>query len=78
VITLFLKETGAALGTIDEADLQFMVDQLEEEFDEDTEYYITLATVEMLEDNGAGVELVQVLKGAVGSSEGIDISWKRS
>jgi len=78
VITLSLKDSASVLGTIDESDLQFLIDQLEEEFDEDTDYYITLATVEMLQDNGASHELVRILKDAVGASEGVDINWKRA
>lgn len=78
MITLSLKGTTAVLGTIDESDLQFMIDQLEEEFDEDTDYFISSATVEMLQDNGASDALVRILKDAVGSSEGVDINWKRA
>ncbi len=78
MITLSLKGSAGVLGTIDESDLQFLIDQLEEEFDEDTDYYISLATVEMLQDNGASDGLVSILKDAVGDSMGVDINWKRA
>jgi len=77
MITLSRADTGAVVGTVEDADLQVLVDGLEEEFAEDTEYYITLATVEMLERAGASASLVQILKNAVGDSEGIDIRWSR-
>lgn len=78
MITLMRADTGAVLGTVEETDLQVLVDHLEEEFAEDTEYYITLPTVEMLEESGAGAALVGILKAAVGDSEGVDIRWSRS
>jgi hypothetical protein len=76
--TLSLKETGAFLGTIDDADLQLLVDQLEEEHEEDTDYYMCPATVEILEQNGASASLIHILKEAIGGSEGVEITWKRT
>lgn len=78
MITLSLKGSNEVLGTIEESDLQFLIDQLEEEFDEDTDYYISLATVEMLQDDGASDALIRVLTDAVGDAEGVDINWKRA
>jgi hypothetical protein len=75
VITLSLKESGVVVGTIDEDDLQLLLDQLEEETEEDTDYYITSATIDILEQNGAGDRLISVLRAAVGDSEGVEISW---
>jgi hypothetical protein len=74
--TLWLKNGSAPLGTIDDADLQLLRDQLEEESEEDTDYYITPMTIEFLEQNGASPDLVQILKLAVGGSEGVDIVWE--
>lgn len=78
MITLWPKDGGAALGSIDEADLQLLIDQLVEEDEEDTDYYITPLTIEWLEQNGASPELVEILKKAVGDSEGVDVVWKES
>ena len=75
MITLSLKETGAVLGTIDEADLQLLMDQLEEEDEGDTDYYVSPVTIDMLEEAGAGRHLIDILKRAVGDSEGVDIVW---
>ena len=74
--TLWLKNGSAPLGTIDDADLQLLRDQLEEESEEDTDYYITPMTIEFLEQNGASSDLVQILKLAVGDSEGVDVVWE--
>ncbi len=48
MIKLKDKETGEMLGSISDDELQFLIDHLEEEFDEDTDYYLNRVTVEML------------------------------
>ena len=77
MFTLSLKDSGAVLGTIDDADLQLLVDQLEEEHETDTDYYVCPATIEILEGSGASARLLKLLKDAVGSSEGVDVAWKK-
>jgi hypothetical protein len=78
MVKLSLKDSGAFLGTIDDADLQVLIDQLEEEDEGDTDYYITPMTIDLLEENGASPGLVRILRQAVGDSEGVDIEWKKS
>lgn len=75
MITLALKDTGAPLGTIDDADLQVLRDQLEEESETDTDYFINAPTIDLLEQNGASAALVAMLQAAVGDSEGVEIAW---
>jgi len=75
MIRLFLKDSGESLGTIDDADLQLLVDQLEEEHANDTDYYIGPATIDYLERNGASMTLVKLLRRAVGDTEGVEIAW---
>lgn len=77
MIALRDKETGADLGTISEEQLQFLVDQLEEEFEEDRDYYISPETVDLMNQNGADPELVNLLRGAIGDREGVEIQWSR-
>ncbi len=78
MITLSLKDGNAPLGIIDEADLQVLIDSLVEEDEQDTDYYISPLTIELLEKNGASAALLQMLKDAVGDSEGVDIVWAES
>jgi hypothetical protein len=78
VITLSMKDSGAVLGTIDEADLQLLIDQLEEEYEADTDYYITPLTIEFLEKGGGSPEFIRILKEAVGDSEGVEVVWQES
>ncbi len=78
MITLSLKESGEYLGEIDEADLQLLIGQLEEEDEEDTDYYITPLTIEFLERGGGSPELIRILTEAVGDSEGVEVVWEES
>jgi hypothetical protein len=75
MVTLSLKETGAVLGTIEDADLQVLVDQLEEEHGGDNDYYVGSGTIDILEESGASAGLLKILRDAVGSSEGVEITW---
>ncbi len=75
-IRISIKSTGAVLGHISREDLQFLIDQLEEESSSDTDYFINRDTVDLLEEAGGSATLVGMLRGAVGDSEGIDIAWE--
>jgi hypothetical protein len=77
MITLRLKDSGATLGSISEADLQVLVDQFEEESSTDRDYFIDEQTVQLLEGAGASPDACALLRKAVGSSDGIDIVWSR-
>jgi hypothetical protein len=71
------KETGRILGSISDEQLQFMIDQLEEESDTDTDYYIDDATLEMFAARSIDPKLLTLLRGALGDREGMEIEWKR-
>jgi hypothetical protein len=72
------KDTGAMLGSISEENLQFLIDNLEEESDDDTDYYLTRETVEMLIANGASDDLIKLLNNALGDKDDVEIEWVRS
>ena len=74
---LINKGTGALLGTVSAADVQVLVDQLEEEGMTDVDYFVDLDTVEILEDGGASAEMLQLLRTAIGSTEGVEIRWEK-
>jgi len=74
---LFNKETGGLLGTADATDVQCLADVLEEEDSKDVDYYVDLMTVDILEDNGASAALVEMLRKAIGATEGVDIRWEK-
>jgi processive 1,2-diacylglycerol beta-glucosyltransferase len=76
MVRLFDAESDAPLGTITEAQLQFLIDELEEESSEDRDYYISAETVELLADHGADAELIDVLRRALAGREGVDVRWE--
>ena len=74
---LFNKQSGALLGELAETDVQCLIDVLEEEDTKDVDYFIDLDTVDILEDNGASLDLLQMLRAAIGASEGVDVRWEK-
>lgn len=74
--TLKVQGTDQVIGQISDDQLQFLVKQLEEEHDEDRDYYIDRDTLEMFEENGADPELVEMLRKALGDDEALDIEWE--
>jgi hypothetical protein len=73
---LIRLDTGDAIGQISDEQLKFLVEQLEEEHDDDTDYYIDRDTLELLSDNGADPELLAMLEKAIGDDDSIDITWE--
>ena len=78
MITLYNEATGAALGEISEAQLKFLEDQLVEEGAEDPDYFINQDTVDLLAQRGADAALIALLKQAIGTTEGIEITWSEA
>lgn len=78
MIQLRDKETGELLGSISEEDLQFLIDHLEEEYDEDTDYYLNRTTLEMLRNEGADESLIGLLEDALGDRDDVEIEWSRT
>ena len=77
MIDLYDVSTNQLIGSITEADLQVLVDALEEESLEDQDYYINQATIDLLGDGRATIHLMELLRRALGSSDGVDIRWQR-
>ena len=77
MIDLYNASTNQLIGSITEADLQVLVDGLEEESSQDRDYYIDQATIDLLADGRATTHLVGLLRLAVGTSDGVDIRWQR-
>ena len=77
MITLRDKESGQILGTISDEELLFLIDSLEEESEEDADYYIDADTIDMLEEDGAPASLTTLLRTSLGDREGLDVEWSR-
>lgn len=74
---LIRLDTGDAIGTIDDKQLAFLVEQLEEEHDDDKDYFIDRDTLELLSDNGADPELLAVLEKGLAGDDEMDIAWEQ-
>ena len=77
MIDLYDKTTNQLLGAITEADLQVLMDALEEEGIHDQDYFINSATIDVIADGKATEHLVGLLRKAVGASDGVDVRWQR-
>lgn len=77
MIQLRDKVAGTVLGEITEEQLQFLIDHLEEETSEDTDYYLNRPTLEMLKEKDPDPDLMALLETALGDGEDIEIEWVR-
>jgi processive 1,2-diacylglycerol beta-glucosyltransferase len=77
MITLTEKETNKPLGQISEEQLQYLIDNLEEEWLEDQDYAITPLLLQYFEEKGADAELVSLLRNILGGRDEIEIVWSK-
>ncbi|HEY4238788.1 MAG TPA: hypothetical protein VGM88_03200 [Kofleriaceae bacterium] len=75
---LIRLDTGIDIGIINAKQLAFLVEQLEEEHDEDQDYFIDRDTLELMSDNGCDPELLAMLEKAMGDDDAMDIVWEES
>jgi hypothetical protein len=73
---LIRLDTGDDIGTITDVQLKFLVDQLEEEHEEDQDYFIDRDTLELMADNGGDPELLAMLEKAIGDDDSMNIAWE--
>lgn len=78
MIQLHDKDTGTWIGTITEDNLQYLIDQLEEESREDKDYYINETTLDIFEERGADKALITLLRGALNGRTGMEIRWSKN
>ncbi|NJN55364.1 MAG: galactosyldiacylglycerol synthase [Anaerolineae bacterium] len=76
LMKLMNEDSGKVIGEVNEVEMRFLVDMLEEESVEDADYFINQDTIDMLEVRGGDPELIALLRQAVGDSEGIEITWE--
>ncbi|MBA3453326.1 MAG: galactosyldiacylglycerol synthase [Deltaproteobacteria bacterium] len=69
-------DTDDAIGTISDAQLKFLTEQLEVEHGEDQDYFIDRETLELMSDNGADAELLALLEKAIGDDDEMKIAWE--
>ena len=74
--TLVRLDNSKPIGTISDVQLKFLVDELEEDHEDDREYFLDRETLELLSDNGADPELIAMLEKAMGNDDEMDIAWE--
>ena len=78
MIAITNKESGASIGSITEAQLQVLIDHLEETDLEDKDYYIDRRTIDMIKRVAADYAAVtKMLDRALGDRDGVDIAWSQ-
>jgi hypothetical protein len=77
MIDVYNNDTNELIGSITDADLHVLIDGLEEESADDQDYYIDRATIDVLGDGRATEHLLNLLKKALGSADGVEIRWQR-
>ena len=77
MIKVYTAEDNDFIGTITDSQLQFMIDNMEEESLEDRDYAITSMTLAYFEELGADPALVDMLRQALGNQDELVIRWER-
>jgi hypothetical protein len=77
MVYVYDKKTGSLLGQISAEQLQFLIDQLEEESLEDRDYAITHMELDYFQSQGASSELISLLNKALGDQDEIIVQWSR-
>ena len=77
MVYLYDKETGSLLGEINEEELQFLIDQMEEESLEDRDYSITRMEVDYFESQRADARMLGLLRKALGTRDEVIVQWSR-
>ncbi len=75
MIKLYDNDEGSLMGMINQTQLNFLIDHLEETDSDDQDYYIDAGTLGLLEDEGADAELLTLLRGALGDRDGFEVRW---
>jgi len=75
MIELRDKQDGKVIGSVTEQQLQFLVDQLEEESRDDRDYYLNRDTLDMFAEQGIDDQLLSLLRKALADREEMEISW---
>lgn len=78
MVFIYNKSTKDLIGEIEEDDLQFLIDQMEEESMKDQDYSITNMEIAYFAENDASPELIALLRKALGEQSEVIILWSRS
>jgi len=78
MVYLYNQASDELLGEISKGELQFLIDQMEEESTKDQDYSITRMEIAYFSENGATPHLIELLKQALGDQSEVIILWSRT
>ena len=65
----------AYVGEVSEDNLDFLIDNLEEEWSDDRDYFLNRDMIDMLAQRGADPALINTLNQALGGAADVEILW---
>ena len=77
MVKLYDKATGRYLGEVTEEELQFLIDNLEEESLTDVDYYINETVLESLKEKGMSETLARLIESAMRDKGEAEIRYER-
>jgi hypothetical protein len=77
MVKLYDKRTGQYLGRIDDDQLSFLIDHLEEESLTDTDYYVNRSTLDLLKEKGLSEDLARLIEDAMGAKDDVEIRYEK-
>jgi len=78
MVKLYDKRARQYLGRISEEELQFLIDNLQEESLTDIDYYINRATFDLLKKKGMSKDLAKLIESAMSENNDIEISYEKA
>lgn len=72
------KATGASIGTLTDTQLQYLLDHLEEENNQDQDYWLNRTQLDLFWEQGVDAALLETLEKALGDAEEMEIVWERT
>jgi hypothetical protein len=76
MIQLYDAATDEPCGTLTDEQFAVLVDALEEEGEDDQDYYLDRATLDLLREQQLDPELIRTLTEALGDREEMDLAWE--
>jgi hypothetical protein len=77
MVKLYDKRTGQYLGRIDDDQLRFLIDHLEEESLTDADYYVNRTALDLLKERGLSEDLARLIEDAMGASDEVEIRYEK-
>lgn len=78
MIELRNKQTSSPIGNISQEQLAFLVGFLEEEDENDQDYWLNPETLELIREAGADADLLAMLTQAMAGGDELEIEWTKT